>query len=91
VIAVVIFSVPVLFAGILFSTEFRLAESPGAALGANMLGAVAGGLLENLSLLFGMRALLLLAIAVYCVAGVALWSRHRTRALPQPEPVLERS
>jgi SAM-dependent methyltransferase len=76
-IAVVIFSVPVVFAGILFATEFRAAELPSAALGANMLGAVAGGLLENLSLLFGMRALLLVAIAVYGLAGVGLWRRKR--------------
>lgn len=76
-IAVVVFSVPVVFAGILFASEFRKAESPSAALGANMLGAVAGGLLENLSLLFGMRALLLVAIGVYCLAGVGLWRRKR--------------
>jgi len=76
-IAVVIFSVPVVFAGILFASEFRAAASPSAALGANMLGAVAGGLLENLSLLFGMRALLLVAIAVYCLAGVGLWRQKR--------------
>jgi spermidine synthase len=77
-IAVAVFSLPVIFAGILFSTEFRLAKSPGAALGANILGAVVGGMLENLSLLFGMRALLLLAIAVYCVAGIGLRKRSFT-------------
>jgi SAM-dependent methyltransferase len=76
-IAVVVFSVPVVFAGILFALEFRAAESPSAALGANMLGAVAGGLLENLSLLWGMRALLLVAVAIYCMAGVGLWRQRR--------------
>src|SRR5271168_2161368 len=80
-IAVVVFSVPVVFAGILFATEFRAAESPSAALGANMLGAVAGGLLEKLSLLFGMRALLLVAVGVYCLAGVGLWRRNRIAAV----------
>jgi SAM-dependent methyltransferase len=80
-VAVVVFSVPVVFAGILFASEFRAAASPSAALGANMLGAVAGGLLENLSLLFGMRALLLVAIGVYCVAGVGLWREKRTPAV----------
>ena len=79
-VAVGVFSVPVIFAGILFSTEFRLAESPSAALGANILGAVAGGLLENLSLLFGMRALLLVAIAVYALAGVGLVLRKSPAA-----------
>ncbi len=77
-VAIVVFAVPVVFAGILFASEFRVAESPSAALGANMLGAVAGGLLENLSLLFGMRALLLVAIGVYCLAGVGLWREKRT-------------
>lgn len=70
--ATVIFALPIFFAGILFATEFRTAASPGAALGANMLGAVVGGLLENLSLLFGMRALLLVAMLLYCTAGLGL-------------------
>jgi spermidine synthase len=77
IVAVAVFSLPVIFAGILFSTEFRNAKSPGAALGANMLGAVVGGMLENLSLLFGMRTLLLVAIAVYCLAGIGLWRSRR--------------
>lgn len=71
-VATAVFAVPVFFAGILFASEFRVAESPSAALGANMLGAVAGGLLENLSLLFGMRALLLVALGLYCLAGIGL-------------------
>jgi SAM-dependent methyltransferase len=79
-IAVVVFSVPVVFAGILFALEFRATASPSAALGANILGAVAGGLLETLSLLFGMRALLLVAVGVYCLAGIGLWKQRR-RAL----------
>src|SRR5215510_39184 len=73
-VATAVFAVPVFFAGILFASEFRTAKSPSAALGANMLGVVAGGLLENLSLLFGMRALLLVAIGLYCLAGIGLRS-----------------
>jgi hypothetical protein len=74
-IAVAVFSLPVVFAGILFSTEFRTADSRSGALGANMLGAVFGGLLENLSLIFGMRSLLLVALTVYGLAAIALWRR----------------
>jgi spermidine synthase len=66
------FAIPVFFAGILFASEFQAAESPSAALGANMLGAVVGGLLENVSLITGMKALLLIAIVLYCFAGLAL-------------------
>jgi len=35
---------------------------------------VAGGLLESLSLVFGMRSLLLIAIGLYCLAGIGLRS-----------------
>jgi hypothetical protein len=71
-VGVVVFSIPVVFAGMLFASQFRITGSPSSALGANLLGAMAGGLLENLSLLFGMRALLLVAMGVYALAGVGL-------------------
>lgn len=71
-----VFAVPVVFAGLLFSLEFRTEPNPGAALGANVLGAVVGGLLENLSLLLGMRALLPVTIGIYCVVAIALLRRH---------------
>jgi spermidine synthase len=74
-VAVAVFSSPVVFAGIMFASQFRTVESQSAALGANLLGAVAGGLMENLSLVFGMRALLLVAMVVYAVAGFALWRK----------------
>jgi hypothetical protein len=43
-----------------------------------MLGAVVGGLLENLSLVMGMRALLVVAVVLYCLAGLGL---HATAPL----------
>jgi hypothetical protein len=64
--------VPVFFAGLLFSLEFRNVTSPSAALGANVLGAVAGGLLENFSLLIGLHSLLLVAVGLYAIAGIGL-------------------
>jgi len=75
-LAAAIFVVPVFFAGILFATQFRQAASPSAALGANMLGAVVGGLLENLSLVLGLKALLLVALGLYLLAASSLlWER----------------
>ena len=68
--AAFIFAIPVFFAGLLFASEFRSADSPAAALGANMLGAVVGGLLENVSLIIGMKALLVLAAVLYSLAAV---------------------
>jgi spermidine synthase len=68
--AALIFAIPVFFAGLLFASEFRSVDSPAAALGANMLGAVVGGLLENLSLIIGMKALLLVAALLYSLAAL---------------------
>ena len=68
--AAIVFAIPVFFAGLLFASEFRSAESPAAALGANMLGAVVGGLLENLSLIIGMKALLIVVAALYSLAAL---------------------
>jgi spermidine synthase len=83
-IAAAVFAVPIFFAGLLFASEFRAADSPAAALGANMLGAVVGGLLENLSLIVGMKALLLVAAMLYALAGLGF------RGLPSPHPEAER-
>jgi hypothetical protein len=69
-LAATVFAIPVFFAGLLFATEFRSTDSPAAALGANMLGAVVGGLLENLSLVVGMKALLVAAALLYALAAV---------------------
>jgi SAM-dependent methyltransferase len=62
------FAMPVFFAGLLFAEEFRTVDSPSSPLAANMLGAVCGGVLENLSLVVGMRALLLIALGLYLLA-----------------------
>jgi spermidine synthase len=74
-----LFSIPVFFAGLLFSTEFRNVASPSAALGANVLGAVIGGLLENLSLITGMRVLILVAMLLYAIAGAALIGAKKSK------------
>jgi SAM-dependent methyltransferase len=75
-----VFAVPVFFAGLLFAAEFRDTRSPSAALGANMIGAVVGGLLENLSFIFGMKALLLVAMVVYACAAAGLMVRQSERS-----------
>jgi Spermine/spermidine synthase domain len=85
--AALIFAIPVFFAGLLFASEFRSADSPAAALGANMLGAVVGGLLENLSLIIGMKALLLVAALLYSLAarGFLRLPSRRTAASISPD------
>ena len=80
-VAAILFAIPVFFAGLLFAREFRFAQSPSAALAANMMGAVAGGLMENLSLVVGLRALLLIAALFYLVAGLGLRGTSRSGAV----------
>jgi len=63
------FSVPLFFAGIVFTESFRRAHGSANVFGANILGAVAGGLAQNLSFVLGMKALLLVAAALYAIAG----------------------
>jgi spermidine synthase len=80
-VAAGVFAIPVFFAGLLFASEFQNVESPSAALGANMLGAVLGGLLENTSLVIGLRGLLLVAVVLYSLAALGLRLRPRQRAV----------
>jgi len=87
-VAAAIFALPVFFVGILFATQFRRAASPSAALGANVAGAVVGGLLENLSLLIGLKALLLVALGLYLLAACGLHFERKTVfgiRIPQPK------
>jgi spermidine synthase len=74
--------VPVFFAGIIFTESFRRGGGRSGVFGANMLGAVAGGLTQNLSFVLGMKALLLIAAVIY--GGAALLSF--TKRGPALEP-----
>jgi spermidine synthase len=87
-LAACVFAIPVFFAGLLFATEFQAAESPSAALGANMLGAVVGGLLENLSLIVGLKALLLIAFVLYVLAGWGLVNNRKAMAAKEQSNLL---
>jgi hypothetical protein len=64
------YCVPFFFAGVIFTESFRRFAGQSSAFGANMLGAVAGGLAQNLSFIIGMKALLLIAAAIYGIAAL---------------------
>jgi spermidine synthase len=64
------YCVPFFFAGVIFTESFRRVAGRSRVFGANMLGAVAGGLAQNLSFIFGMKILLILAAIIY--GGAAL-------------------
>ncbi len=62
---------PIFFAALIFGMAFRESKDSDLALGANIAGAVVGGLLENLTLLLGFQNILLVAIAFYLLSLVA--------------------
>jgi len=64
------YSVPLLFAGVIFAESFRRFDNKSGAFGSNIMGAVAGGLAQNLSFIVGLKALLLLAAVFYALAGL---------------------
>ena len=64
------YSLPVFCAGVIFAGSFRECVGKSSAFGANIVGAVLGGLAQNLSFVLGMKALLLVAAACYASAGL---------------------
>lgn len=76
--------VPMLFSGIVFIRSFARTGARDAALGANLLGSLAGGLLQSLTFITGIRALLLVVAGLYLVA-IAARSEDQT-AVPASLP-----
>jgi SAM-dependent methyltransferase len=69
---------PLFFASSCFALLFRHRNDPALAFGWNLLGAVAGGLLEFVSMVTGFKALSLLALGMYLAAfGVRSLRRRR--------------
>ncbi len=63
---------PVFFAGLIFIRSFAVASDKSQALGSNLIGAQIGGLLESVSFMTGIRALVVLVGVFY---AIALWLR----------------
>jgi SAM-dependent methyltransferase len=61
---------PVAFAGVIFAASFAQAKNPDRVFGANVAGALVGGLTENLSMLLGFRYLLLVAVGYYLLSSL---------------------
>ena len=73
----VLTTLPMLFSGILFIRSFARVERKDAALGANLVGALVGGLLQSVTFVTGIRALLLIVAGLYVLALLAA---------PRPDP-----
>lgn len=72
VLAVAIAFLPIFAANIIFAKRFAETADAPLAFGTNLLGAILGGCLEYLSLMFGYRALLVLAGALYATAFLVM-------------------
>jgi SAM-dependent methyltransferase len=68
--AVALLTCPVFFSGIVFSTALARTREASSALGLNLLGAMAGGVLEYNSMYFGFQSLYWLAVALYSLGLV---------------------
>jgi spermidine synthase len=90
-VSVVIAVLPIFAANVIFAKRFAATADAPLAFGTNLLGAILGGCLEYLSLIFGYRALLIVAAIVYVLA-FAIRPRERTKGEPvQSSEVDERS
>ena len=78
---------PVFFANLVFTFSFRDSEAADLAFGANLVGAMVGGVLEWSALVTGYQALLLVVAAVYVLA----WLVRPAHALVRRAQVLAAS
>ena len=89
VVAVIIAFAPIFLANMVFAQRFRGTADTGTAFGANLLGAMIGGILEYASLIVGYRWLLLFVAVLYGLAFLTGWRHLRTTGpaaprIPQP-------
>jgi hypothetical protein len=82
---------PILFAGVIFAVTFARTAEPDRAFGANIAGAMLGGLAENSSMLVGFQYLVLVALAFYALSAAGSWLSFRSAKKIRPaasEPLL---
>ena len=84
IIVGVILNLPVFFAAIIFIDSFKRTPSKDLAFGSNLLGAAVGGVLESLSFVFGINALLLVVVVFYGLSLLFLNRDRLTSGVPAP-------
>jgi hypothetical protein len=76
ILGALLFALPIAFAGVIVATLLARSPAPSLSLGANLMGAVLGGILEYNSMFFGMTFVGILSLA--CYIGAFLWLRFRS-------------
>ncbi|MFZ5802997.1 MAG: spermidine synthase [Candidatus Omnitrophota bacterium] len=72
VLSAVLLNLPIFFAGTIFILSLRRTPHKPVALGSNLIGAAVGGVLECLSFVLGIKALLLVVFLFYALSGLFL-------------------
>jgi len=78
------YSLPLFFAGVIFSTSIKKVAGMETAFASNMVGAAIGGMLESASYVFGLRAVVLIAILLYLLSALALRRMPVLNRVPGP-------
>ena len=65
ILASIMLNLPIFFAGIVFAIGFANSRHKSLAFGSNLLGAVAGGLIETVSFVTGIRLLIVITMILY--------------------------
>lgn len=79
----VLCAVPMFFSGLIFIASFRQTAHKDHALGANLFGSLFGGLLQSLTFVIGLNALMLIVAALYSTALI-LGRKVGKEVHPQP-------
>ncbi|MFX0212165.1 MAG: hypothetical protein ACFFDT_39695, partial [Candidatus Hodarchaeota archaeon] len=66
------YSAPLFFAGVIFASSIKKVKGVESAFAANMFGSAIGGIMESTSFLFGLKAVILIAISLYIASALAL-------------------
>ena len=82
-VATALYCSPVFFAGLIFIISFRQIGFRAEAFGSNLLGSLVGGLLESLSYLIGIKALVIAAALLYFLSLVTMGRVRLPQALQQ--------
>ena len=61
-------TLPMLFSGVIFVRSFAASKRKDEALGANMAGSLVGALLQSVTFVIGIKALLLVVVGLYCLS-----------------------
>lgn len=77
ILAALLLNLPIFFAGVIFINSFKNAPAKNIALGSNLMGAAVGGLLEMMSFITGIRALLLAVFVLYVLSFLYLKGSKR--------------